>query len=66
MSCDPQLGGVFQGGLPTILKVSIRDDASGQWWENFLCYSVDTVDPSRPCGEVVLAKLAEVLFVETL
>ena len=66
MACEPQLSRVFLGGLPPILKVSIRDDASGQWLENSIRYSVDNVDPSRPGDETVLAKLSEVLFVETL
>jgi AraC-like DNA-binding protein len=66
MSCDPELSRVFLGGLPPILKISIRDDASGQWLENSIRYSVDNVVPSRPGGEAVLAKLSEVLFVETL
>ena len=66
MSCDPQLSRVFLGALPPILKVNIRDDASGQWLENSIRYSVDNVDASRPGGEAVLAKLSEVLFVETL
>ena len=66
LSCDPELSRAFLGGLPSILKVSIRDDASGQWLENAIRYSVDNMDPSRPGGETVLAKLAEVLFVETL
>jgi AraC-like DNA-binding protein len=66
MTCEPLMGQVFLGGLPPILKVSIRDDASGKWLENSLRYSVDTVDATMPGGEVVLAKLSEVLFVETL
>ena len=66
MSCDPQLSRVFLGGLPSMLKVSIRDDASGQWLENSIRYSVDNADASRPGGEAVLAKLSEVLFVEAL
>lgn len=66
MSCDPQLSRVFLGGLPPILKVSIRNDASGQWLENSLRYSVDNADAARAGGEAVLAKLSEVLFVETL
>ena len=66
MACDPQLSGVFLGGLPRIIKVNIRNDASGQWLENSLRYSVDNADVSRPGGEAVLAKLSEVLFVETL
>jgi len=66
MACEPQLSQVFLGGLPSILKVSIRDDAAGQWLENSIRYSVDNVDPSRPGDGAVLAKLSEVLFVETL
>lgn len=66
MACDPQLSRVFLGGLPSIFKIHIRDDASGQWLENSLRYSVDNADASRAGGEAVLAKLSEVLFVETL
>ena len=66
LACEPQLSRVFLGGLPSMLKVSIRDDASGQWLENSIRYSVDNVNPSRPGDETVLAKLSEVLFVATL
>ena len=66
MSCDPQLSRVFLGGLPPIMKVNIRDDPSGQWLENVIRFSVDNAHVSRPGGETVLAKLSEVLFVETL
>jgi AraC-like DNA-binding protein len=66
MACDPQLSRVFLGGLPPILKVSIRNDASGQWLENSIRYSVANADVSRPGGEAVAAKLSEVLFIETL
>jgi AraC-like DNA-binding protein len=64
--CEPQLSRVFLGGLPPLLKVSIRNDASGQWLENSIRYSVGNADASSPGGEAVLAKLSEVLFVETL
>ena len=66
MSCDPQLSRVFLAGLPAILKVNIRDGASGQWLENSIRFSVREADASRAGGEAVLAKLSEVLFVETL
>ena len=66
MACEPQLSRVFLGGLPPILKINIRNDVSGQWLENSIRYSVDNVDPSRPGDETFLAKLSEVLFVETL
>ncbi len=66
MVCEPQLSRVFLGGLPPILKVSIRNDASGQWLEHSIRYSVDNADASGAGGEAVLAKLSEVLFIETL
>ncbi len=66
MACEPQLSRVFLGGLPPVLKVNIRSDASGQWLENSLRYSVDNTDVSKPGGEAVLAKMSEVLFIETL
>jgi len=66
MACDPQLSQVFLGGLPPVFKVSIRNDASGRWLENSIRFSVNEADAARAGGEAVLAKLSEVLFVETL
>ena len=66
MTCEPQLSSVFLGGLPPLMKVNIRNGPSGQWLEHSLRYSVDNADPSSPGAEAVLAKLSEVLFVETL
>jgi AraC-like DNA-binding protein len=66
MACEPQLSGVFLGGLPPLIKINIRNNPAGQWLENSLRYSVDNADMSLPGGEAVLAKLSEVLFVETL
>ena len=66
MSCDPQLSRVFLAGLPSIFKVNIRDGAAGQWLENSIRFSVEEADASRAGGETVLAKLSEVLFIETL
>jgi len=66
MACDPRLSQIFLSGLPPVFKVSIRNDASGRWLENSIRFSVDEADASRAGGEAVLAKLSEVLFVETL
>ena len=66
MTCDPHLSRTLLGGLPPILKVNIRSDVSGQWLEQTLRYSVDHADVAQPGGEVMLAKLSEVLFIETL
>jgi AraC-like DNA-binding protein len=66
MACDPELSKTFLAGLPPLFKVSIRNDASGRWLENSIRFSVNEAGAPRPGSEAVLAKLAEVLFVETL
>jgi AraC-like DNA-binding protein len=66
MACEPQLSRIFLGGLPPILKINIRNDASGQWLEHSIRYSVSQADAAGPGGEAVLAKLSEALFIETL
>jgi AraC-like DNA-binding protein len=66
MSCEPELGRMLLGALPPLLKVNIRNDTSGQWLENSIRFSVDQAASSTPGAEVVLAKLSEVLFIETL
>src|SRR3989475_11797759 len=66
MTCEPQLSRIFLGGLPPILKVSIRNDASGQWLENSIRYSAGHADASMPRGETLLAKLSEGFLLATL
>jgi AraC-like DNA-binding protein len=66
MACDPRLSRGFLSGLPPVFKISIRNDDSGRWLENTIRFSVDQADKYRAGGEAVLAKLSEVLFVETL
>ncbi|MBX3320780.1 MAG: AraC family transcriptional regulator [Nitrospira sp.] len=66
MTCDPQLSQVFLAGLPPIVKVHIRDNPSGRWVEDTLRYSVNHAEVSGPGSAAVIAKLSEVLFVETL
>jgi len=66
LSCDPQMSHAFLGGLPPIIKVSIRDDDSGQWLENSLKFSVTEAASRREGAGAMLAKLSEVVFAETL
>lgn len=66
LACDRRLGQVFLSGLPSVFKVSIRNHPSGRWLENSIRFSVDQAGRSQPGGEAVLAKLSEVLFVETI
>jgi AraC-like DNA-binding protein len=66
MVCDPQLCKSFLGGLPPIFKVSIGNDTSGQWLENSIRYSVGQAEVAQAGSEIVVAKLSEALFAETL
>jgi AraC-like DNA-binding protein len=66
MACDPELSKVFLSGLPPLFKVSIRNDAAGRWLENSIRFSVEQADRLHAGGEAVLAKLSEVVFIETL
>jgi AraC-like DNA-binding protein len=66
LCCDPQLSRVFLAGLPSLLKVNVRDGGTGAWLESSIRFSVQEAGASRAGGEAVLSKLSEVLFVETL
>jgi len=65
MACEKELSCMLLGGLPSIFKVNIRNDAAGMWLENSIRFSANGTG-HLPGGPVVLAKLSEVLFVETL
>lgn len=66
MGCEPRLSQLFLAGLPPVFKINIRSDASGQWLENSIRFSVGEANASLAGGEAVLAKLSEALFVEIL
>lgn len=66
MACDSQLSRLFLSGLPSLLKINVRDTPSGKWLEDTLRYSVEHADASRPGGTAVVAKLSEALFADTL
>jgi AraC-like DNA-binding protein len=66
LSCDPRLSEVFLSGLPPILKVHVVDDRSDQWLEHSIRFSAEPQNETNSGSGLVTAKLAEVLFVETL
>lgn len=66
MACEPRLSEVFLAGLPKMLRVHVANEPSGQWLENSIRFSVGEVNGSNAGSGLVLAKLSEVLFVETL
>jgi AraC-like DNA-binding protein len=66
MACDPELSSGFLGGLPPLMRLNIRDDASGQWLENSLKFSVAQAANRDAGAGAMLAKLSEVFFAEIL
>jgi AraC-like DNA-binding protein len=64
--CDPRLSLAFLGGLPPIFKVNVGKNSSGQWLENSIRYSVRQAAHSEIGSQIVVAKLSEALFAETL
>jgi AraC-like DNA-binding protein len=66
MVCEPRLGQVFLSGLPRMFKVRVVADATDEWLEHSIRFSVGDLTKSSAGSELVRAKLAELLFVETL
>jgi AraC-like DNA-binding protein len=66
MACEPRLSEVFLSGLPKILKVHVGNEPSGQWLENSIRFSAGEVNGSNAGSGLVLARLSELLFVDTL
>ena len=66
MACDARLAQMLLTGLPPILKVNMRGSNAGAWLETSVRYALAEARSPRPGGAGVLAKLAEVLFIEAL
>jgi AraC-like DNA-binding protein len=66
MACDPSLSQIVLAGLPSMFVVNIVNDSAGQWLANSIQFSVREAGGPGTGSDVVLAKLSEVLFLETL
>ncbi|MEH0167052.1 AraC family transcriptional regulator [Roseateles microcysteis] len=66
LACDARLARMLLAGLPPLLKVSVRGSDAGLWLESSVRYALVEARSPRPGGQGLLAKLAEVLFIEVL
>lgn len=66
LACEARLARMLLSGLPPVLKVSVRGSNAGTWLEASVQYALAEARSPRPGGAGVLAKLAEVLFIEVL
>ncbi len=66
LACDAPLARMLLGGLPPVVRVNVRGSSAGVWLEASVRYALGEARSPRPGGAGVLAKLAEVLFIEVL
>lgn len=66
LACDRRFAKLLLAGLPRLVKVPVRRSAAGAWLEGSVRYALAEARSPRPGGAGVLAKLAEVLFIEVL
>jgi AraC-like DNA-binding protein len=66
LACEARLARMLLAGLPPIVRVNVRGSNAGVWLEASVRYALTEARSPRPGGAGVLAKLAEVLFIEVL
>jgi AraC-like DNA-binding protein len=66
LACDARLARMLLAGLPPLVRVNVRGSNAGVWLEASVRYALAEARSPRPGGAGVLAKLAEVLFIEVL
>jgi AraC-like DNA-binding protein len=64
--CERHAERLFLSGLPQVITINIRADAAGAWIENSIRYLVSEAEAASPGQGVLLSKMAEALFVQTL
>lgn len=63
---DPQLSPAFLGALPPMFKVNVCCGSEPGWVEDSIHYAVEKAAADAAGSAIVVAKLSEALFVETL
>jgi AraC-like DNA-binding protein len=66
LACDARLAQMMMAGLPPVVRVNLHGSPAGDWLESSVRYALQEARSPRPGGAGVLAKLAEVLFIEVL
>jgi len=64
--CEPRLSDIISSGLPKMLKVSLADEPSGRWLSDSIRHLVGDQNKADASSSVIMTKLSEVLFMETL
>ena len=64
--CERHADRLFLAGLPLMIKINLRGDAAGEWLESSVRHLVSQAGSARPGQSVLLSKMAEALFIETI
>jgi transcriptional regulator GlxA family with amidase domain len=66
LGCDSAEGNPVISSLPPLLKLNVEQGGAAEWIRSTFQYAAEEVSIGRPGSETVLAKLSELLFVETV
>ena len=66
LGCDSAKGNPVISTLPPLLKLNLEHGGAAEWIRSTFQYAAQEVSIGRPGSETVLAKLSELLFVETV
>lgn len=66
LGCAKADGNPLLSTLPTLLKFNVERAGAAAWIRSTLTYAADEIAAGRPGSETVLAKVSELLFVETV
>lgn len=64
--CERHAERLFLAGLPLMIKINLRGDPAGEWLESSVRHLVSQAGSPRPGQSVLLSKMAEALFIETI
>lgn len=64
--CERHAARLFLAGLPPMIQLNVRGDAAGAWLESSIRHLLGEAASGRPGRTVLLSKMAEALFIETL
>ena len=66
LGCDSVEGNLLISTLPRAMRLNVEEGSAAEWIRSTFQYAADEVAAARPGSETVLAKLSELLFVETV
>jgi len=66
LAVDPRLSEVLLASLPRMMTIHVPEEPSGQWLADSIRFSVGEMNDSGAGSNLVIARLSELLFIETL